>query len=94
MRLISDPAGPARESVWSYPRPAVAEPSRRRLRIVHRDVVIADTRRGVRTLETSHPPSYYFPMDEIAPFVLGPSRRRSVCEWKGEAHCLAGCTDA
>ena len=85
MRVISDPTGPARESVWSYPRPAVAEPSRRRLRIVHRDVVIADTRRGVRTLETSHPPSYYFPMDEIAPFVLRPSRRRSVCEWKGEA---------
>ena len=85
MRVISDPIGPALESVWSYPRPAVAEPSRRRLRIVHRDVVIADTRRGVRTLETSHPPSYYFPMDEIAAFVLLPSRRRSVCEWKGEA---------
>jgi uncharacterized protein (DUF427 family) len=36
-------------------------------------------------LETSHPPSYYFPPEDIAPFVLRPSRRRSFCEWKGEA---------
>ena len=49
MKVIPDPTGPEQESVWSYPRPAVAEPSRRRLRIAHRDVVIADTRRGVRT---------------------------------------------
>src|SRR5208283_2669639 len=85
MKVIPDPTGPGQESVWSYPRPAVAEPSRRRLRIVHHDVVIADTRRGVRTLETSHPPTYYFPPADIAPLVLHPSRRRSVCEWKGEA---------
>ena len=62
MKVIPDPPGPGQESVWSYPRPAVAEASRRRLRIVHRAVVIADTRRGVRTLETSHPPTYYFPI--------------------------------
>jgi uncharacterized protein (DUF427 family) len=52
---------------------------------VHRDVIIANTQRAVRTLETSHPPSYYFPPDDIAPFVLQPSLRRSFCEWKGEA---------
>jgi uncharacterized protein (DUF427 family) len=57
----------------------------RRLKIVHRDVVIADTRRSIRTLETSHPPTYYFPPTDIAPLVLRPSRRRSFCEWKGEA---------
>ena len=86
MKVIPDPTGPGRESVWSsYPRPAVAEPSQRRLKIVHRDVIIADTRKGIRTLETSHPPSYYFPPDDIAPFVLQPSRRRTFCEWKGEA---------
>ena len=85
MKVIPDPTGPGQESVWSYPRPAAAEPSRRHLRIVHHDMVIADTRRGVRTLETSHPPSYYFPRDDIAASVLRPSHRRSVCEWKGEA---------
>jgi uncharacterized protein (DUF427 family) len=85
MKAIPDPAGPGQESVWSYPRPAVAERCQRRLRIVHRDLVIADTHEGMRTLETSHPPSYYFPPDAIAPLVLQPSRRRSFCEWKGEA---------
>ena len=85
MKVIPDPAGPGQESVWSYPRPAVAEPSQRRLKIVHRDVIIADTRKGIRTLETSHPPSHYFPPADIAPLVLKPSRRRSFCEWKGEA---------
>jgi uncharacterized protein (DUF427 family) len=52
---------------------------------LHRDVTIADTRKGIRTLETSHPPTYYFPPDDVARSVLRPSRRRSLCEWKGEA---------
>ncbi len=85
MKVIPDPTGPGQESVWSYPRPAVAEPSQRRLKIVHRGIIIADTQKGIRTLETSHPPGYYFPPDSIAPFVLQPSHRRSFCEWKGEA---------
>jgi uncharacterized protein (DUF427 family) len=85
MKVIPDPTGPGQESVWSYPRPAVAEPSQRHLKIVHRDVIIAETHKAIRTLETSHPPSYYFPPGDIAPSVLRPSRRRSFCEWKGEA---------
>ena len=85
MKVIPDPTGPGQESVWSYPRPAVAEQSRRHLQIKHRGVTIADTRCGVRTLETSHPPSYYFAPEDVARLVLRPSPRRSFCEWKGEA---------
>lgn len=85
MRPRPDPAGPGRESVWDYPRPAVAEPSARHLRIEHGGLVVADTRAPVRTLETSHPPSWYVPPDAIAPGLLQPSPRRSLCEWKGEA---------
>ena len=85
MNITPAPVGPGQESVWSYPRPAVAEPSDRRLKIVHRGVSIAETQKGIRTLETSHPPSYYFPPNDIAPSVLRPSQRRSFCEWKGEA---------
>lgn len=85
MQVTPDPVGPGQESVWSYPRPPVAEPSPCRLQIVHRGLVIADTRNGIRTLETSHPPTYYFPPSDIAPLVLQPSQRRSFCEWKGEA---------
>ncbi len=59
MKVIPEPTGPGQESVWSYPRPAVPEPSQRRLKIVHRDVIIAETQKGIRTLETSHPPTYF-----------------------------------
>jgi uncharacterized protein (DUF427 family) len=48
--------------------------------------VIADTVRGHRVLETSHPPVYYFPIEDVADGALVPSTsRRSVCEWKGVA---------
>ena len=77
--------GPGQESVWAYPRPAIAEATSRRLRIVHRGVVVADTLAGVRTLETSHPPTYYFPRDDVHPSVLRPVGHRSFCEWKGWA---------
>ncbi|MFN3774903.1 DUF427 domain-containing protein [Sphingomonas parapaucimobilis] len=81
----SDPVGPGQESVWTYPRPAIAEPSPRHVRIAHRGIVIADTRAAVRTLETSHPPSWYLPPADIDQGVLRRSDRRSFCEWKGEA---------
>jgi uncharacterized protein (DUF427 family) len=83
--VTPDPLRPGQESVWSYPRPAVAEPSARHIRIVHRGVVIAETRRAIRTLETSHPPSYYIPPADVAMGLLRKSTNRSFCEWKGAA---------
>ncbi len=80
-----DPAGPGQESVWSYPRPAVAEPCASRIVIEHRGSTVADTRSAVRTLETSHPPSYYIPPADIAPGVLRRASGTSICEWKGSA---------
>ena len=85
MKPSPEPPSPGQESVWSYPRPAVAEPTARRLRIVHRGLTVADTVRGVRTLETSHPPTYYFPREDVADGLLRPTGRRSLCEWKGQA---------
>jgi uncharacterized protein (DUF427 family) len=80
-----DPIRPGQESVWSYPRPAIAESCGRHIRIVHRGIVIAETRQAVRTLETSHPPSYYIPPGDVAPDILRQSANRSFCEWKGAA---------
>ena len=80
-----DPILPGQTSVWSLPRPSVAEPEPARLRVVFAAVTIADTTRGVRTLETSHPPSYYLPPDDIADGVLRPAQGSSFCEWKGVA---------
>jgi uncharacterized protein (DUF427 family) len=49
-------------------------------------VVIADTTRGLRVLETSHPPNYYFPPDDVLPGALERGEHASFCEWKGRAH--------
>jgi uncharacterized protein (DUF427 family) len=84
--ITPDPAGPGQESVWDYPRPPRLEPTTRRLRILHRGVTLADTVRGLRTLETSHPPTYYLPPADIDMARLHPSAQRgSFCEWKGVA---------
>ena len=74
------------ESVWDYPRPPRLEPCARRVLIVHGGVDIADSRRALRVLETSHPPTIYVPPGDFADGVLKPSRtRRTLCEWKGLA---------
>ncbi|MET7247627.1 DUF427 domain-containing protein [Methylobacterium sp. EM32] len=78
-------AGPGQESVWDYPRPPRLEPVPERLRVVFDGVTIADTVRGWRVLETSHPPSYYLPPGDIAPGALIPAGGGSLCEWKGPA---------
>jgi uncharacterized protein (DUF427 family) len=80
-----DPVMPGQESVWDYPRPAIAEPTGRHIRIVHNGQVLADTRTAWRTLETSHPPTYYIPQADIAMALLRPNPARSICEWKGQA---------
>jgi uncharacterized protein (DUF427 family) len=86
LRMITpEPSKPGQESVWTYPRPAVAQACTHTLKIIHRGIVLAETRRGVRTLETSHPPSYYFPRGDVAIDFLHKSARSSICEWKGKA---------
>lgn len=81
-----DPPGPGQESVWDYPRPAICETAARRIQIFHQGIVLADSRAAWRTLETSHPPTYYIPPADIALAHLAPNPRRSLCEWKGQAH--------
>lgn len=77
---------PGKESVWDYPRPPRLEPTSRRLFLSLGGVTVADTTHGLRMLETSHPPVYYLPSQDVAPGLLRPSGRRgSVCEWKGAA---------
>jgi uncharacterized protein (DUF427 family) len=73
-----------RENVQDYPRPPALEPVPQRLVIRHGGVVVADTTRGLRVLETHHAPSYYLPPEDIAA-VLRPVSGSSFCEWKGVA---------
>lgn len=81
------------ESVWDYPRPPRLEHSTRRIRVEQSGVTIVDTMRAVRVLETSHPPVYYVPREEVRAHALVPSQRRSFCEFKGVAsywHLVVG----
>ena len=56
-----DPVGPGQESVWSYPRPPILVPSVRRVVVRFGGVVVCETSRALRLLETSHPPTWYLP---------------------------------
>jgi len=74
------------ESVWDYPRPPRLEPVTERLRVIFNGVTIADTTRAYRVLETSHPPSYYIPPEDIKIEVLQAETRQTMCEFKGIAN--------
>jgi uncharacterized protein (DUF427 family) len=76
---------PGQESVWDYPRPPRLEDTPRHIQVIFNGTVIADTRRGKRVLETSHPPTYYIPPEDIQMDYLVPSTSTSFCEWKGRA---------
>jgi uncharacterized protein (DUF427 family) len=73
------------ESVWDYPRPPRVEPVVERVRVVVDGVTVADTTAALRVLETSHPPTYYIPPEDVRLDLLTPGQGRSVCEWKGVA---------
>ena len=77
--------GPGQESVWDYPRPPRVEASSRRIRVVFNGVTVADSRRTFRILETSHPPVYYIPLEDVQQEYLQPTQRATFCEWKGQA---------
>lgn len=85
MRPKPNTPQPGQESVWDYPRPAICEPTSKHLVVEFGGKVIAETGRGFRVLETSHPPGYYFPPDDVAQEDLTRNRHRTLCEWKGQA---------
>jgi uncharacterized protein (DUF427 family) len=72
--------------VWDYPRPPLLEPTRAHLVVVLGGATIAETRDAYRVLETSHPPNYYFPPDDVLADAIADVDGSSFCEWKGRAH--------
>lgn len=81
--------GPDQESVWDYPRPPRLEDTSKHIEVIFNGVTIADTRRAKRILETSHPPTYYLPPEDVRIdefFKLAPKEKASFCEWKGTAN--------
>lgn len=76
---------PAKESVWEYPRPPRIERIDWPLKVEDGGMILAATTDGLRVLETSHPPCYYFPPGDVDFSRLEPSATRTFCEWKGQA---------
>jgi uncharacterized protein (DUF427 family) len=77
--------GPGQESVWDYPRPPALEDSAKLIQVRFNGVTIAETRRAKRVLETSHPPVYYIPPEDVRMELLAENPRATWCEWKGLA---------
>jgi uncharacterized protein (DUF427 family) len=78
--------GPGQESVWDYPRPPRLERVQQRVRIEFAGVLIADTLDAFRVCETSSPPAYYIPPQDVRMEFIEPTDRHSQCEWKGAAN--------
>ncbi len=75
------------ECVWDYPRPAVCEPFEGSLTIEMKNGVslVEKATSAFRTLETSHPPTYYIHQKDINMNYLHLNERKTMCEWKGQA---------
>jgi uncharacterized protein (DUF427 family) len=84
-RGTAGPAHPSRESVWDYPRPHRLEPFADLIEVVFSEVTLVSSLQAWRVLETSHPPTYYVPPEDIRMEYLLPAHRTSQCEWKGVA---------
>jgi uncharacterized protein (DUF427 family) len=72
-------------SVWDFPRPPAIESVPARVVVEFGGLVIADSIKAVRVLETASPPTYYLPIEDVMPGVLVPCEGQSFCEWKGRA---------
>jgi uncharacterized protein (DUF427 family) len=77
--------GLGQESVWDYPRPPRIEPSKSLVVVEFAGETIAETRQALRVLETSHPPTYYIPAQDLRGEFLVASELHTFCEFKGTA---------
>ncbi len=71
--------------MWDYPRPPSITQSQKHVVVSVAGQVVAKTSRAWRVCETSHPPVYYVPREDIADGVLALGSGSSFCEFKGMA---------
>ena len=84
--INAKPSTDTAESVWDYPRPPRVEASSRRVRVIVDGTVVGDSRQALRVLETSHPPAWYIPREDVRMDLLRATSRQTTCEFKGQAH--------
>ena len=76
------------ESVWDYPRPAIHQKHTGLIEVIVNNIIIAKSNNAIRVIETSHPPTYYLPPEDVKINLLKKNKNNSFCEWKGEASYL------
>lgn len=77
--------GPGQESVWDYPRPPAVEEVDVLAQVFLGDLIVAESNRCLRVLETSHPPTIYFPCTHTRTELLVARPGVTFCEWKGNS---------
>ena len=77
-----------KENVWDYPRPAICQPHKGKIEVIVNNKTIAKSNNAFRVIETSHPPTYYFPPKDVDMNLFKKNKNNSFCEWKGTASYL------
>ncbi len=80
---FAEEPGPGQESVWDYPRPPRVEVVELPVRVEAGGVVLAQSERALRVLETASAPTIYLPPDDVEMRHLERTGEGGVCEWKG-----------
>lgn len=91
--VVPESVGPGEESVWDYPRPPRVEAFHGEVRVEARGKTLARSSRAVRVLETSHPPAYYIPSDDVDMTRLVENDLVTGCEFKGRASYFDLCPE-
>ncbi len=83
--VVPDTPGANQESVWDYPRPPEVRSAETIIRAYWDRILIMESNRALRIVETAGAPVYYAPPEAWEPGVLFPNGQYSICEWKGIA---------
>ena len=75
-----------KENVWEYPRPAIYKSHIGEIEVISNNIVLAKISNAISVLETSHPPTYYFPSEDVKVEFLKKNNHTSYCEWKDSAN--------
>jgi uncharacterized protein (DUF427 family) len=77
------------EQAFGHPRDPYARidvyPTTRHVRVLRDGEVLADSRRAKVLFETSLPPRYYLPAEDVRTELLEPSSTKTTCAYKGSA---------
>jgi uncharacterized protein (DUF427 family) len=71
--------------VWDFPRPPALERGDQHVVVRVAGTVVADTHAPFLVLETTHPPVFYVPRDDVRTDLLEVTGHRTFCEFKGVA---------